>query len=381
MDRLRRTLLRGAAWACALPAAPRDRDAELAALLRRVYLPVAREHQLPGIAVGLLLQGRRTYLTHGVTALRGGRGVARETVFEIGSISKCFTATAAGYAEALGALRLDAPVGQVIASLRDTAIGRASLIHLGTYTAGGLPLQFPDEVTTTEQALAYYASFRPRAAPGTIRRYSNPSPALLGHATSRALDREFAALCEREILPALQLPSTFLQVPADVEPRRAWGHDAQQRQIRVNPGVFDLEAYGVKSTVDDMLSFLEAHLAPHRLAPAVRAAIENNLVPRFDAGPFVQGLGWEQYPWPVDRRQLLLGHSPTMVLDEHAVAPASPAQLAPTLFSKTGSTGGFGAYAAFVPSRQVGLVMLANRNFPIAARVGAAHEVLRAIAA
>jgi beta-lactamase class C len=53
----------------------------------------------------------------------------------------------------------------------------------------------------------------------------------------------------------------------------------------------------------------------------------------------------------------------------------------PTLFNKTGSTNGFGAYAAFVPSRRVGIVLLANRNVPIPARIDAAHRLLREVTA
>ena len=49
------------------------------------------------------------------------------------------------------------------------------------------------------------------------------------------------------------------------------------------------------------------------------------------------------------------------------------------LFNKTGSTNGFGAYAAFVPSRRAGIVLLANRNYPIPARIDAAYAVLREV--
>jgi CubicO group peptidase (beta-lactamase class C family) len=49
-------------------------------------------------------------------------------------------------------------------------------------------------------------------------------------------------------------------------------------------------------------------------------------------------------------------------------------------FGKTGSTGGFGAYVAFVPAKRIGLVLLANRNLPIPARVEAACAFLDQLA-
>lgn len=67
-----------------------------------------------------------------------------------------------------------------------------------------------------------------------------------------------------------------------------------------------------------------------------------------------------------------------MAREPMAAARLSPPERAagPTLFNKTGSTNGFGAYVAFVPEERIGVVMLANRNFPIAVRLKAAHAVL-----
>jgi beta-lactamase class C len=92
----------------------------------------------------------------------------------------------------------------------------------------------------------------------------------------------------------------------------------------------------------------------------------------------VQGLGWEQYPYPVTLDRLLAGNSKMMAMEAHAATQLTPLPTAsePTLFNKTGSTNGFGAYVAFLPEKKIGIVMLANKNVPIPARIKAAHAVL-----
>jgi len=69
------------------------------------------------------------------------------------------------------------------------------------------------------------------------------------------------------------------------------------------------------------------------------------------------------------------------VLEAQPVTALQPPQPASpdVLINKTGSTNGFGAYAAFVPGRRIGIVLLANRNLPIPARVEAAYRILQAL--
>ncbi len=91
-----------------------------------------------------------------------------------------------------------------------------------------------------------------------------------------------------------------------------------------------------------------------------------------------QGLGWEMYDYPLSLAELQAGNSADMAFKAHGVTPIAKPVVAKgeTLFNKTGSTNGFGAYVAFVPAQSIGIVMLANRNYPNDARVEAAHAIL-----
>ena len=87
---------------------------------------------------------------------------------------------------------------------------------------------------------------------------------------------------------------------------------------------------------------------------------------------------WEQYSYPVTLDRLLTGNSDKMLLEANPVAQLDP-PLQPrdaTLINKTGSTNGFSTYVAFVPAMKLGIVLLANKSYPITARVTAAYSIL-----
>jgi beta-lactamase class C len=173
-----------------------------------------------------------------------------------------------------------------------------------------------------------------------------------------------------------------VRVPESAMVDYAWGYDKSNKPVRVNPGVFDAEAYGVKSTAADMIRFVQANIEPSRLEGAMERAVEGAHLGFFEVGDLVQRLGWEQYDYPITLERLMAGNSLTMIMESSATKLLTPPQ-APsgrTRFNKTGSTNGFGAYVAFVPEKKIGIVMLANRSFPIPARIKAAHAILEQLA-
>lgn len=338
-----------------------------------VIKPVMAAYDIPGMAIAVTVNGTSSFFQYGVASRASGASVGPDTLFELGSVSKTFTATLATYAAEQGLLSLDDHPGAYLPQLRGSPLDQATLRDFGTYVAAGLPLQAPDDLADTAQALTWLQTWQPTAAPGKSRQYSNPSIGVLGLATAAAMHARFTD-AEQALFAQLGLRHTYIDVPASAQANYAWGYNKANQPIRVTPGPFDAEAYGVKSTAADMLRFVEANIDPHRLPGPVGRAIEGTHAGHVAVGPMTQGLGWEQYAYPTTLARLLEGNAPEMALDPHSVEPIVRAPA--VLFNKTGSTNGFGSYVLFIPAKKIGIVMLANRNYPNAARVEAAWKIL-----
>jgi beta-lactamase class C len=158
----------------------------------------------------------------------------------------------------------------------------------------------------------------------------------------------------------------------------AQGYDKRNSPVRLNPGVLATEAYGVKSTSRDVLRFVEANLDAKTPDTPLKRALLDTRRGYFQVGAMTQDLIWEQYPRSAQLQELLAGNSSKMALETQPVRelnpPSAPQQ--DVWINKTGSTNGFGGYVAFVPEKRLGIVILANRNYPNAERVELAYRIL-----
>jgi beta-lactamase class C len=366
---------------CVLPTASHAADAAtIAAAVDRAILPLMKEHDVPGMAVGVTAAGKQHFFYFGTASKEIGASVNADTLFEIGSISKMFTATLAAYAQAHGKLSLTDHPGQYMPALRGSALDKASLINLGTYTAG-LPLHLPNAIKTFAEAEGFLQTLKIKAAPGAVRLYSNPSAGLVGHIAALAMNGDFTGLMETQLMPKLGVSGCFIRIPPSRAQDYAQGYKGNTPR-RMGQAVFDAEAYGLKCNAAGLLRFVEANMRQDSVDPQMRRAIEATQVGYFRIGGMVQGFGWEQHPWPVPLKQLLAGNANDMIFKPNAATKLDPprAPSGPTLFNKTGGTAGFSAYAAFVPAQPIGIVILVNKSIPTPARVTAALSVLEALA-
>ncbi|MDH0032688.1 MULTISPECIES: class C beta-lactamase [unclassified Acinetobacter] len=342
------------------------------------FKPLLEQYKIPGLAVGVTLNGQHYFVNYGVASKQNQQPVSNSTLFELGSVSKTFNATLAGYAQATAKLSLSDHPATYFPELKNTAVNRATLLNLGTYTAGGFPLQFPDEVVQPQDMLKYFQTWKTKTKIGAARQYSNPSIGLMGYVTALAMKKSYTELIEKTLFPQLGMTQSFIDVPEQQMSHYAWGYKNDQ-PIRVSAGMFDAEAYGVKSSSSDMLKFLDAQINSQQLKTPMRKAIEHTHVGYFKVGAMTQGLGWEQYHYPVKLETLLQGNSSKMALQSHVVTPIKQPKIAPatTWFNKTGATNGFASYVAFIPQQKIGIVMLANTNFPNEARIKASYQVVQ----
>ena len=356
-------------------------EKQLAEVVERTVTPLMNAQAIPGMAVAVIYQGQPHYFTFGKADVAANKPVTPQTLFELGSISKTFTGVLGGDAIARGEIALGDPVAKYWPELTGKQWQGIRMLDLATYTAGGLPLQVPDEVTDTASLLRFYQNWQPQWKPGTTRLYANASIGLFGALAVKPSGMSYEQAMTTRVFKPLKLDHTWINVPKAEEAHYAWGY-REGKAVHVSPGMLDAEAYGVKTNVKDMASWLIVNMKPDSLqAPSLKQGIALAQSRYWRVGAMYQGLGWEMLNWPVDAKTVVGGSDNKVALAPLPVAevnpPAPPVKA--SWVHKTGSTGGFGSYVAFIPEKQLGIVMLANKSYPNPARVEAAYRILDAL--
>jgi len=179
---------------------------------------------LPGLAIGLTgPDGPPEVRTYGLADLAARRPIEPDTLFEIGSIGKTFTAIAIIQLVEEGRLDLDAPVVDALPWFEVPVVGRPITIHdLLTHTAGitgGID-------GTPEAAFQVWAlrDRRPGSTPGERFHYSNLGYKTLGLVIEAVESRPYPEVVRTRILEPLGMTSTEPAIIHDVRPRLAVGY-------------------------------------------------------------------------------------------------------------------------------------------------------------
>ncbi|WP_353243534.1 class C beta-lactamase [Providencia sp.] len=345
-----------------------------------IIKPLMKKQGIPGMSVAISMEGKSYIYHYGVQSKQSQEPVNDNTLFEIGSLSKTFTATLAAYAQVQGKLDFSQKVSHYLPELKGSAFDHITVMNLATHTSG-LSLFVPDSITNSAELTRYYQNWIPEKSIGQFRSYSNLGTGLLGIVTAKQLKMPFEQAMEKLMLPSLGLKHTYIHVPKNQQKNYAQGYNKKDQPVRVTPQILDAQAYGLKSNAKDLIRFLEINMQTVKVAKPWQEAVEDTHTGLYLTDSFVQDMMWESYPWPVSLSQLQQGNRDEMALQPQkvdAIQPALPPETR-AFYNKTGSTNGFATYAVFIPEEQVAVVILANKWYPIPERINAVYQLIEKI--
>lgn len=292
-----------------------------------------------GFVVGIYIHGETQVISYGET--KKGKGIAPdgETVYEIGSVSSAFTGTLLADLVERGRVKLDDPMQKYLpkeakADLRNPS--RITFKHLATHTSGlpSLPdnLQLADPMNpyadyTFNQMYAFLKDHELRRAPGEYE-YSLYGMGLLGVLLASRERVSYEELMVEHIAKPCGMDDTCAKLSSKQRRRLAPPYDAALRAAKNwdFPGLTG--AAGIRSTTNDMIKFIEANLANDDKPLTKALQLSHKKHHTMPHGVAI-GLGW-----------LILPDGITLCLD--------------------GMTGGYAAWLAVVPSRDLGVVVLSS---------------------
>jgi len=310
------------------------------------------ERRSAALVIGITQRGKRAVLGFGRVSSTNAVPPDAQTLFEIGSITKVFTAIT------LARLDLDAKVkltDTLRASLPEKAVlppalESVSLLQLATHTAGlpRLPgnldlspgnLPNPYAQYRAEDLHQYLATAKPNNPPGKLRDYSNVGFALLGHVLSLKTGQPYEELVREAVLLPWGMTNTTMRPDEAQRSRLTPGHSPKGDEV---PS-WDFKAFapagGFRSCAGDLLQFIEANLRDAEGLPN-RALVESRRARRVgEAGEFP--LGWQS-------EVLLHGGM--------------------TIYWHNGGTGGYASFIGLNREQQIGVIVLANYGDAMAGR-------------
>lgn len=186
---------------------------------------------IPGVALGVLADGEERVAGFGVTNVDHPLAVDADTLFQIGSTTKTFTATLAMHLVELGKLDLDIPIRAYLPVFRlrdENVAARVTLRHLFAHTGGWLGDYF-DDLGDGDDALARYVAALidlPQLTPlGETWSYNNAGFGVAGRVIESVTGKTYETALEEFVLDPLDLKMSFI-FPKDVMTYRfAVGHN------------------------------------------------------------------------------------------------------------------------------------------------------------
>ena len=315
-------------------------------LVRRID----QQKQAVGMVVGVIEPAGRRVIAYGNLADGDPRTLGGNTIFEIGSVSKVFTSLLLADMVNRKEVNLDDPAAKYLPEnvKMPERNGKPITLHDLSTHSSGLP-RLPSNLKpkdprnpyadySVEDLYQFLSGYELPRDPGSDLKgseleYSNLGAGLLGHVLANRAGTDYESLIGIRITEPLNMPDTGITLSSSMKQRLATGHNP-----RLAPAAgWDFPtlagAGALRSSANDMLTFLEAFLGYKEtpLAPAMKAMLEV----RRTLGTANTGLGW--FIFPTDGREIA---------------------------NHDGGTGGFCSWVGYDPKERIGIVVLSNAFTP-----------------
>jgi len=308
---------------------------------------VGENEKAVGIVVGIIDPQGRRIISYGQRNAGGARPLDGDTVFEIASVTKVFTALLLADMVEKNEVALSDPASKYLTAVAIKLPERnghlITLLDLATHTSG-LPFMPADAPPFNDPAAAkystgdlkrYLASYQLTRDIGSDWDYSNIGYWILSEALSARAGKDIEDLIRSRVLAPLKMTDTDFELSPKMKSNLAPGHDSA---LQPAPAASTIPIYsimpaggGLYSTTNDLLTVLSQCMGyePSPLAPAMNVALGN----RRPVQPGnEQALGWNVY-----------GNGDDQVI------------------FRDGSSFGYASVMAYDPKARVGVVVLTNQ--------------------
>lgn len=257
------------------------------AALREILTERVNAKQALGIVVGTIGPRGPRVIAVGDIDTNDNRQVSGDTIFGIGAITEIFTSLLLEDMAQRGEVALADPVEKYLPkTVTMPERGRKiTLQDLATHVSG-LPrnptnlspkdLKNPYADYTTKQLYQFLSSYHLDREPGSTWEYSNLGPGLLGQVLALRSHQTYESLVRTRITGPLAMKSTGITFSRELASRQGIAHDAQFGFIPTWDFQTMAGAGALRSTANDLLSFLGAVLGYSKspLAPALAAMVK-----------------------------------------------------------------------------------------------------------
>jgi CubicO group peptidase (beta-lactamase class C family) len=256
-----------------------------------------REHDIPGVAVGMIHRGKRHIKGYGVTNVDYPTPVDGDTLFRIGSTTKTFTGTVAMRLMEQGKLDLDARVRTYLpdfATSQPSVARRVTVRQLLNHSAGWLGEYYAD-MGPGDDALARYVEGMerlPQLTPvGKVFSYNNAALVLAGRVIEAVTGSTYEGAVRELVLDPLRLNHSRFFSDEIVGFNVAASHAIVDGEPVVDPSIWRAPRTlnptgGLISSVRDQLRYAAFHLGDGRAPDGSRLLTKKSLIEmRSNPGP------------------------------------------------------------------------------------------------